>query len=183
MGSQQEQEQEQEQQQLPPFTSPADLLRFVYADVTRLEQVSAPSIVLHPAVASGNGQGDRIGIKRAQQHEEELVKALGGKKNTKMEVESLVANADFGCVMGRMVAEGRSNHGEESSGNDELDDEDGRGDRLEVSFCGVWRFEWKDEEWESGRKKRTVWAAEHWENLTVEGKEEAVRWLKGRVDT
>ncbi|KAK4192550.1 hypothetical protein QBC35DRAFT_469886 [Podospora australis] len=162
----------------PPFTNPTNLLRYVYGDVTRLKEVSLDSIVLHPAM---DGALDRIGVQQAQQHEEDLVRTMGGPGNFRMEVEGITASEEFGCVMGSLVADSPPG---------------GERGRLAVGFCGVWRFEWKktendvrvdggyhgDDKEREAIGGRTVWAAEHWENLTPEGRGEVQRWVGGGSD-
>ena len=70
-----------------------------------------------------------------------------------MKVESIAAdNEVFGCVLGVLTA------GADGDGDDE---------KLEVPFCGVWRFDPV-----SGR------AVEHWENAADPGR--VVGWINAR---
>lgn len=120
----------------PSFASHADLLRWLYADLTRLERVAAPTLLLHRF--NDAGRPPLRGAAAAQAHEEGLVAATRG--TLVMDVESVVANAHFGSVMGTLRAGG-----------------DGGGHPpLAVPFCGLWRFD------AQGR------LAEHWENVAVE---------------
>lgn len=86
-------------------------------------------------------------LSAAQAHEAALMAATGG--TLVMDVESITANAHFGCAMGTLRAGGGS------SGRTEI----------AMAFCGVWRFD------EEGR------AVEHWENAEDPGR--LVRWLRG----
>ncbi|KAK0665874.1 hypothetical protein QBC41DRAFT_378810 [Cercophora samala] len=96
----------------PPFTSPQDLLTYLYKDLTRLSSVASPSCVLHPADKS---LPTCVGVEACQRHEEDLVRA--GRGTLRMVVEGVL----FGCVMGRL--------------------ELGGGGEVREGFCGVWRFE------------------------------------------
>ncbi|KAJ8123490.1 hypothetical protein O1611_g9576 [Lasiodiplodia mahajangana] len=101
----------------PNFRDTAELLYYLYADLTRLSQVASPNIVLHRFNDPSN---PLRGIAAAQAHEEALVTATGG--TLVMDVESVVANLYFGAVLGVIRAQ--------SPG---LED-------LAVPFCGLWRF-------------------------------------------
>jgi len=118
-----------------PFQTTAALLAHLYADLTRLSSVSAPYIRLHTADRDlfTPPKPPLIGIAAAQAHEENLIAATGG--TLVMDVQSITANEDFGCVLGVLRAT-----------------KEGRGD-LAVPFCGVWRFEggWAVEHWENAR--------------------------------
>ncbi|KAI0480759.1 hypothetical protein GGR56DRAFT_671844 [Xylariaceae sp. FL0804] len=157
------------------FSSNAELLRYLYADLTRISQVSAPDIVLHRYASSSSGLLPRtlVGAAAAQAHEEALVAATGG--TLRMDVESVSANAHFGAVLGVLRAR-RRRPGD--GGGDEVGDGagpqdatgDGDGDAglrpdLALPFCGVWRFV-------DGR------AVEHWENGAAPP-EEVESWLAG----
>ncbi|KAK4168683.1 hypothetical protein QBC43DRAFT_296696 [Cladorrhinum sp. PSN259] len=129
----------------PPFTDPRALLHYVYADLTRLSEVAADHVMLHPADRAITGSGPLVGVEACQQHEEGLAKACANSSGGKlrMRVEDVMVNERFGCVMGFM----------------EVDKGEGR-EKVEARFCGLWRFEWVD---------GVVKAAEHWENLDGEG--------------
>jgi hypothetical protein len=115
------------------FPDTASLLRYVYADVCRISEVASDDILLHPADRDlvTPPKPPLRGVQAAQAHEEALVAATGG--TLVMDVESITANHEFGCVMGVLRAT-----------------KQGRPD-LAIPFCGVWRF--KDglavEHWEN----------------------------------
>ncbi|KAI0469051.1 hypothetical protein F4859DRAFT_488370, partial [Xylaria cf. heliscus] len=101
------------------FENTKELLLYLYADLTRLSRVASPEIILHRFTDPSR---PLEGIAAAQAHEEALVAATGG--TLVMEVESVVANAHFGAVLGVLRAKGGDK---------------GRED-LAVPFCGLWRF-------------------------------------------
>jgi len=81
-----------------------------------------------------------------------------------MKVESIAAdNEVFGCVLGVLIAG-------TGAGAEDGDEGDGDGDdeKLEVPFCGVWRFDPV-----SGR------AVEHWENAADPGR--VVGWIRNNA--
>ncbi|KAK4102254.1 hypothetical protein N658DRAFT_469834 [Parathielavia hyrcaniae] len=176
-------EQEQEAHTAPPPpTTPQARLAYLYEDVTRLSQIAAPDIILHPADRDVHLQLPHhpheqhphprpplVGLAAAQQHEDELVARTGG--TLRMDVESITVAADggFGCVMGVLRVGGccflpfRNSGMEDGSGSGKASFGPRR--RIEMPFCGVWRFD------SMGR------AVEHWENAA--DPETLVRWLRG----
>ncbi|KAK3387932.1 hypothetical protein B0H63DRAFT_521947 [Podospora didyma] len=119
----------------PPFPSTTSLLRYLYADLTRISEVVSPSLLLHPADRAlfTPPKPPLRGTSAVQAHENSLLAATEG--TLVMDVESITANEHFGTVLGTLRAS-----------------KTGRKDDLAVPFCGVWRFD------DSGR------AVEHWEN-------------------
>ncbi|KAK8112111.1 uncharacterized protein PG998_008568 [Apiospora kogelbergensis] len=104
----------------PSFANSDDMLRWLYADLTRISQVASADLVLHRL----NDHGRPLrGAAAAQQHEEGLVAAAGG--TLAMDVDRVSTNAYFGSVMGTLRAR---------STNTNIPD-------LAVPFCGVWRFD------------------------------------------
>ncbi|KAI0873244.1 hypothetical protein GGS24DRAFT_401254 [Hypoxylon argillaceum] len=99
------------------FKDTAELLRYLYADLSRLSQVASPDIILH---RFNDPSTPLQGIAAAQAHEEALIAATGG--TLVMDIESIAANPHFGAVLGFLRGQ--------SPG---LDD-------LVVPFCGLWRF-------------------------------------------
>lgn len=133
-------------------TGPADTLRYLYSDLTRLHEVAAPEIVLHPAHrylpphSLASPALPIVGLREAQAHEERLVEGTGG--TIAMHVESVTANAHFGAVMG--VLRARKS-----------------GEELALPFCGFWRFDIDGK------------AVEHWENLAnPEDPARLARWIE-----
>ncbi|KAI1130455.1 hypothetical protein F5Y10DRAFT_235697 [Nemania abortiva] len=108
---------EAEAKETPTFKNTEELLRYLYADLTRLSQVASPDIILHPF---DDPSAPLHGIAAAQAHEEALIAASGG--TLVMDVETIEADSQFGVVLGMM--RGRT-----------LDLED-----IAVSFLGLWRF-------------------------------------------
>ncbi|KAK6833254.1 hypothetical protein PG987_007948 [Apiospora arundinis] len=106
----------------PAFANSDDMLRWLYADLTRISQVAHPDIVLHRVHDHSH---PLRGAAAAQQHEEGLVAAAGG--TLVMDVDRVSANAHFGSVMGTLRAR---------SANKSKAIPD-----LAVPFCGVWRFD------------------------------------------
>lgn len=125
----------------PSFASHEELLRWLYADLTRLERVAAPTLLLH---RYDDHARPLRGAAAAQAHEEALVAATGG--TLVMDVESVAATAHFGTVMGTLRAGG------------------GRlRPPLAVPFCGVWRFDAQGrlaEHWENVAVETSV--VERW---------------------
>jgi hypothetical protein len=99
------------------------LLQHLYADVTRISQVSTNDIILHTADRdlSSPPRPPLRGKTAAQAHEDALVALTQG--TLVMDVQTIVANEHFGTAMGILRAR-----------------KEGRGD-LAIPFCGVWRFE------------------------------------------
>ncbi|KAI1426570.1 hypothetical protein F5Y12DRAFT_270575 [Xylaria sp. FL1777] len=100
------------------FEHPQELLRYLYADLTRISQVVSPNIILHPYDAS---LANLHGITAVQAHEEALVAATGS--TLSMSVESILVSSVFGVVSGTMRAR--------RPGSEDL----------EAGFRGLWRFE------------------------------------------
>ncbi|KAK4041735.1 hypothetical protein C8A01DRAFT_34226 [Parachaetomium inaequale] len=165
----------------PVFPTPRARLEYLYHDVTRLSQIAAPTLILHRADRNLTSppRPPVVGIKAAQQYEEDFVAATGG--TLVMDVESMTVDCDgvFGCVMGVLRAGGGSSSSSSSSslvggqgvsvggkGQGKEDSQEGnskgRGE-IEMRFCGVWRFD------EEGR------AVEHWENAADPAA--LARWL------
>ncbi|KAK7934820.1 hypothetical protein PG985_000315 [Apiospora marii] len=117
----------------PAFATSDEMLRWLYADLTRISQLAAPDIILHRVHDHAH---PLRGAAAAQAHEEGLVAAAGG--TLVMAVERVSANAHFGTVLGTLRA--RSRHRP-----DILPD-------LAAPFCGVWRFDERGrlaEHWEN----------------------------------
>lgn len=128
---------------IPTFESNKQLLRYLYADLTRISQIASADIILHPADRSVLSPSEPVkGIEAVQAHEERLVAATGG--TIQMEVEDITANAHFGTVLGTLHACSTGGHGEDAHHTV-------REERLAMPFCGLWRFV-------DGK------AVEHWEN-------------------
>lgn len=106
----------------PTFEDTTSLLRYVYADLTRLSQIASPDIILHTADRSlySPAKEPIRGVEAAQTYEEQLVAATGG--TIVMEVQSFSANEHFGTVLGTLQAAGST------------------GRTVSMAFCGVWRF-------------------------------------------
>lgn len=94
-----------------------EILRYIYADLTRLEDYASDDMVLHAAERTADG--DYVGKQAAVAKEHELIRLTGG--TLVMDVEHVVANDYFGAVLGVLRAR-----------------RDGRA--LAVPFCGLWRF-------------------------------------------
>lgn len=110
--------------QKPATTVSADphpnvnILRAIYADLTRIGEYAADDIVLHAAEReSGNGRYE--GKQAVVAKEQELISLTGNTLD--MDVEQITANDYFGAVLG--VLRGHRD-----------------GDTLAVPFCGLWRF-------------------------------------------
>lgn len=118
------------------FANTSALLRYLYADLSRISSISAESIILHAAdrALTYPPKPAIRGRAAVQAHEEALIAATGG--TLLMDVESITANEHFGTVLGMLRA--KVANSEES---------------LAVPFCGVWRFQ-------GGQ------AVEHWENAS-----------------
>lgn len=95
-----------------------EILRYIYADLTRLEDYASDDMVLHAAERTA-ADGDYVGKQAAVAKEHELIRLTGG--TLVMDVEHIVANDHFGAVLGILRAR-----------------RDGRA--LAVPFCGLWRF-------------------------------------------
>ncbi|KAL2016450.1 hypothetical protein VTK56DRAFT_3501 [Thermocarpiscus australiensis] len=147
-----------------PTTTTTALLHHLYQDVTRLRAVASPDLILHPAdrALSAPPRPPLRGIEACQAHEEALVAAAGG--TLAMCVSGVVANESFGCVLGTLKAGADCDGHDGDGGGDDERKKKKRG-KIEVAFCGVWRFD------ELGR------AVEHWEN--VSDPVALARWLKG----
>ncbi|KAK8066763.1 hypothetical protein PG997_013510 [Apiospora hydei] len=132
----------------PTFANSDDMLRWLYADLTRISQVAAPGIVLHRVGDHGH---PLRGAAAAQAHEDGLVAAAGG--TLVMDVDRVSTNAHFGTVLGTLRAQARS-----QTQTQNIPD-------LAVPFCGVWRFDERER------------LAEHWENVSVDPAKVA-RWFE-----
>ncbi|KAI0417881.1 hypothetical protein F5X98DRAFT_386718 [Xylaria grammica] len=103
------------------FADPEELLRYLYADLTRLSQVASPRLVLHRY----DGGAPLRGVAAAQAHEEALVAATGG--TLRMDVERVTLEGPLGGVHGVMRA--RKPAGRPGAAD------------LAARFYGLWRFE------------------------------------------
>ncbi|GAB1311717.1 hypothetical protein MFIFM68171_01927 [Madurella fahalii] len=136
----------------PPMNFPNTTARliYLYADVTRISQISSPHVILHPADRdlTNPPRPPVRGIAAVQAYEEALVAATGG--TLVMEVESIAANEVFGCVMGVLRA-GREDNDDDDDKNDAAaaaDNGEGEGrerrkpkGKIAMRFCGVWKFD------------------------------------------
>ncbi len=106
----------------PKFENTTALLQYLYADLSRIPEVSDPNIVLHPAdrYLGSSPKPPIKGIVDVLLHEAALIKATNG--TLVMDVESISANDSFGTVLGTLRAKKK-----------------GAPD-LAIPFCGVWRF-------------------------------------------
>ncbi|SEF27681.1 SnoaL-like domain-containing protein [Amycolatopsis pretoriensis] len=97
-----------------------DILKAVYADLTRLGEFAADDIVMHTAEREVSLENAKArGRAEVVAKERELIELTGG--TLVMDVEDVVANDFFGAVTGFL----RAHRGD---------------DVLAVPFCGVWRF-------------------------------------------
>src|SRR5512143_540243 len=94
----------------------AEILRYIYADLTRLEAYASDDMVLYAAERT-TGEGRYVGMYAAVAKEHELIQLTDG--TLVMDVEHIVANDHFGAVLG--VLRARRN-----------------GRALAVPFCGLW---------------------------------------------
>lgn len=103
------------------FEDTASLLRYVYADLTRISQIARPDIVLHTADRSlcCPAKEPIRGVEAAQTYEEHLAAATGG--TMVMNIQNISANEHFGTVLGTLQA-------------------GSTGRTISMPFCGVWRF-------------------------------------------
>ncbi|KAI0907562.1 hypothetical protein F4823DRAFT_549910 [Ustulina deusta] len=99
------------------FRDPEELLRYLYADLTRISEVVSPDIALHPADAEHPALH---GIAAVQAHEEALVAATDG--TLRMEISLVSVVEDTAVVSGFMRAR-----------------KPGLAD-LEAEFMGSWKF-------------------------------------------
>ncbi|KAK0702253.1 hypothetical protein B0H67DRAFT_595390 [Lasiosphaeris hirsuta] len=117
------------------FEDTTSLLRYLYADLTRISEVASEDIQLHSADRnlSSPPKPPIKGVRAVQAHENALVEATGG--SLVMDVESISANEHFGTVLGTLRAR---RHGVAD---------------LAVPFCGVWRFDCGKaiEHWENAK--------------------------------
>lgn len=148
---------------LPSFNDTNSLLRYLYADLTRIRQVASDDIVLHPADRSlrhgpGGEESAAIrGIEKVQAHEEALVAATGG--TLVMEIDRITAKEHFGAAFGTLRAKsgarGPAHHHDGTIADD-----------LAMPFCGLWKFV-------DGK------AVEHWENAADPAR--LKEWLAGNL--
>jgi ketosteroid isomerase-like protein len=95
-----------------------EILRSVYADLTRIGEHASDDIVLH-AAGREPADGRYVGRRAVVAKEQELLRLTGN--TLVMDVEHIIANDYFGAVLGVLRA-----HRE--------------GETLAVPFCGLWRF-------------------------------------------
>jgi ketosteroid isomerase-like protein len=95
-----------------------NVLRAIYADLTRIGEYADDDIVLHAAERE-SGNGRYVGKRAVVAKEQELIRLTGN--TLLMDVEQITANDYFGAVLG--VLRARRD-----------------GDSLAVPFCGLWRF-------------------------------------------
>ncbi|KAF2969275.1 hypothetical protein GQX73_g4295 [Xylaria multiplex] len=98
------------------FDNKAELLRYLYADLTRLNQVASPDIVLH----CYDKATSLYGIAAAQAHEEALVAITGG--TLQMDIKAVDVSEEHGVVHGFIRAH--------KPGQEDLN----------MQFRGVWHF-------------------------------------------
>lgn len=123
-----------EPSRVPTFKDTESLLGYLYADLTRMQEVASADVIIHPANRSLAPSIEPVrGIEAVQAHEEGLIAATMG--TLEMEVDSITANSHFDAVLGTLHA-GRGQH---------------QGEAIAMPFCGVFRFV-------DGQ------AVEHWEN-------------------
>ena len=103
-----------------------EILRTVYAELTRLGEYASDDVILHAAEG-----GDYAGKQAVVAKEHELIRLTGN--TLLMDVQHITANDYFGAVLGVLRAH--------------LD-----GDNLAMPFCGLWRFRHGliVEHWENG---------------------------------
>jgi hypothetical protein len=163
----------------PVFTSLKARLEYIYQDPTRLHEISSPDVVLHPADRDvfSPPRAPLVGVAAAQAHEEGLM-AAGGALTFDVESITVGPGGVFACVMGMLRAEMQDeadDEDEQSSSKDggankkkgsEILSEQGQekrsdekekrgaggrsGRRMEMPFCGLWKFD------DTGR------VVEHW---------------------
>lgn len=106
-----------------------EVLRTVYADLTRLKDYVDDGVLLHRANRTVEDPHPCVGKDAVMAHEHALLDAAGG--TLVMDVQHIVANDHFGAVLGVL----RIRYPREAS----------------TPFCGLWRF--KDgrivEHWEN----------------------------------
>ncbi|KAK5651254.1 hypothetical protein OQA88_12662 [Cercophora sp. LCS_1] len=104
------------------FPDTTALLRYLYADLTRISEIVSDEIVLHTADRDLHSppKAPVKGVAAVQAHEEALIASTGG--TLVMDVQSLTANEHFGTSLGVLRA---TKAGKED---------------LAIPFCGVWRF-------------------------------------------
>lgn len=95
-----------------------EILRAIYADLTRIGEYASDDIVLH-AAERDLVDGRYVGKQAVVAKEQELLHLTGN--TLVMDVEHLVANDHFGAVLGVLRAHRDDNI-------------------LAVPFCGLWRF-------------------------------------------
>ncbi|MFB4420018.1 nuclear transport factor 2 family protein [Streptomyces sp. QL37] len=95
-----------------------EILRRIYADLTKLAEYADEDIVLHRADREAEDSHAYRGLRAVMVHERALLRATGG--SLVMDVESICANDHFGAVLGTLRA--------------------GSPHRIAMPFCGLWRF-------------------------------------------
>jgi hypothetical protein len=112
-----------------PVHPHVEILRTVYADLNRMEDYVSDDVVLHRASRTVEDPHPCVGKDEVMAHEHTLLGLAGG--TLVMDVEHIVANDQFGAVLGVL----RIRHPQEAA----------------MPFCGLWRF--KDgrivEHWEN----------------------------------
>jgi ketosteroid isomerase-like protein len=96
------------------------MLRAIYRDFSLLAEFASDDIVLHAAGSRDIMTGDYFGKQAVMAKEMELYRRSGG--SLVMTTDDIVANDNFGVVLGRLAA-------------------DRNGQRFEGEICGLWRFE------------------------------------------
>jgi hypothetical protein len=128
---------------IPP--TPLTRLTYLYKNITRLSQIASPDLILHPAdrALTTPPRPPLVGIAACQAHEEAFLAATGG--TLVMEVESIRVSETgvFGCALGVLRAFRCRGRGAEGGGDGDGGDEEGEAgmEKIEMSFCGVWRFD------------------------------------------
>jgi hypothetical protein len=94
-------------------------LQTLYSNLLLLHTIAAPTIILHPADRdlTTPPRAPLVGVDAAQKHEEDLVKAAGGR--LVMDVQSMVVDERgvFGCVMGFLRGFGDDDDDDEGVGS------------------------------------------------------------------
>ena len=97
-----------------------EILRAVYADLSRIGEYCDNDVVLHTADRGASGGPSEVVGKQAVLDKELSLIALTG-STLRMEVQNIIANEHFGAVLGVLRAN-RDSHA------------------IGMPFCGLWRF-------------------------------------------